>query len=100
MLRGGQYPKLTIPNEVSYADVAAAYVEQAGKKLGFVPAALQDIAAAVCGVVSNTIKDAGGNESYFFSASHTPVWVPRLRPARRLRSGIDFLQGPHGNPVF
>jgi len=49
---------LTIPNEVSYADVAAEYAKQVGKNLGFYPADLHDIATAVRGVVSSTIKDA------------------------------------------
>ncbi|MBI4965904.1 MAG: GNAT family N-acetyltransferase [Desulfomonile tiedjei] len=58
MPRACQYSRLTIPNEVPYADVAATYVEQVGRSFGFPPAALEDIGAAVSGVVSNTIKDA------------------------------------------
>jgi len=49
---------LTIPNEDSYADVAAEYAKQVGKNLGFDLADLHDIAMAVRGVVSNTIKDS------------------------------------------
>jgi len=58
MLRGCQYSRLTIPNEVSYADVAAEYVEHVATNFGFEPAELQAIAAAVRGVVSNIIQDA------------------------------------------
>jgi len=49
---------LTVPNDVSYADVAAEYAKQVGKNLGFDPADLHDIATAVREVVSSTIRGA------------------------------------------
>lgn len=58
MPRRCQYSRLSVPNDVSYANVAAEYVEQVGRNFGFDAVALQDITKAVREIVTNIINEA------------------------------------------
>lgn len=90
MLRRCLHSRLTIPNEASYADVAAAYVQQVGKNFGFEPATLQDIATAVRGVVASTIKDA------FESSEKASIDIS----CERIPVGIKIVVKDMGLPVY